>query len=284
MQSNSRRLDAQALPDPALSIRVSVPSSVRAQLQDPSSYLVLQNTDSESGSSSTSSSCVTSTTYDDFAGTLDVATCGFGSYSLRVMQTASASRLDGGNTSPSGMESTGVMFGYGAGPVAGVAVGAVAFVALGVVAAIAVRRRARKTAPTSVRVSETASGSPNCKVVPAAGGNSLNMKSDNGKKQHFTREVEDSLVPDAKQQLEDSGDGNECPDAALLDGFMVGSDEARDATATSVLSSSGNARQFAANDVQLHEGVPISPKVHRKIQVRIGGCDRIAPLSCSVLP
>jgi hypothetical protein len=58
--------------------------------------------------------------------------------------------------SPSGMESSSVVFGYGAGPVAGVAVGAVAFVALGVVAAIAVRRRARKKTPAGSN-----------KVVPA---------------------------------------------------------------------------------------------------------------------
>ncbi len=251
VQSHSRRLDAPALPDPALSIRVSVPSSVRAQLQDPSSYLVLQNTESESDSSGTSSSCATSTTYDDAAGTLDVAACGYGSYSLRVMQTASMSRADGGIMSPSGMESTGVVFGYGAGPVAGVAVGAVAFVALGVVAAIAVRRRARKKTPAGSN-----------KVVPARA-EGAGSSHDSKQKEKAETLTDSAAGAHADQRHDASAGGSRKSDDAGNDRDLNDdSDRAgtRDAAAV---------RGDSRDEVQLHDQAAVSADALRKIQVQL---------------
>ena len=132
---SSRRLSTTP---PTLGMSIAVPASLQAQLTDPGSYIAVSNT--AAGSSATAD-CTAGSSYDNGTGMLNVTGCGYGSYSLRVMQLA-GSAASGGGVFGAINDPTPSAPGLRTGGIAGVVIGGIAFVALAVVGVVVVRRRA----------------------------------------------------------------------------------------------------------------------------------------------
>ncbi len=82
---------------PGVTISLVLPTSVVAlAASDPSAHFVVTNTDPVDGSGT--SSCAGATTFNPVTGVLSASNCGYGTYSVKVMQTKAAA---GPQVSPS---------------------------------------------------------------------------------------------------------------------------------------------------------------------------------------